>query len=297
MPRPLNKLELRTEEVSIVDAGANKKKRFPIWKESIEMTEEIIKTVLDTELDIEKDLLVWSQKAKLSDKGANAVKAALRILSGFKDELPADVLTKLSTLTGFAAPEKAVVSAKKTDVPADADKEPVTKALEGLPSEIRKQLDDQNKAHEQEIALLRDNNECITKALAVEKDARELAEWTEKSRTDLSHFPGKSTDEIAASLLAMHKLSPEVAQSQFDSMKAASAALKESQILKSSGGNAGSVATGSAWEEIEKLANGLVEKSSDVSLTHADAVQRVLSSDKGAVLYDRYNAEQESANR
>lgn len=258
------------------------------------MDPEIIRAVIEQKIGDEKTLEEWVTKAKLSEKGAAAVKAAFRILGGFKDELPADIMTKLAELSGMNAPvaPPAPVAKKEGGKEEPVKKEePVTKALDGLPEEVRKAIDQEREARNLEIKALTENNEKITKALEDEKDARNLAGWVEKTKTELSHYPGESSEEIAKSLHEMDKVNSELATKQFTSMKAASDALKGSAILKDAGSRAGKTAAGSAWEEIEKLAAGIVEKSTD-SMSKPQAITHVLNTEQGAALYTKYEQEQ-----
>lgn len=259
------------------------------------MDPKIIQAVIEQELGDEKALEAWITKAKLSEKGANAAKAAFRILGGFKDELPADLMTKLAELSGMAAP---VAKKEETEPKPEPEKkavepkpEPVAKALQALPEEVKKALADEKAARDLEIKTLTESNVKITKALESEKDARDLAGWTEKAKTELSHYPGESTEEIAKALHKMEKADPELAKSQFETMKKASDALKGSEILKSAGSRAGQTAAGSAWEELEKMASGIVEKSSD-PMSSAQAMVCVLETDQGKALYTKYEQEQ-----
>ena len=238
---PLTELDFTDpEEVSLVDQAANKRK-FPIWKnKESNMDSKILQAVIEQELGDEKALEEWVTKAKLSEKGANAVKAAFRILGGFKEELPADVMTKLAALAGMSAPAAPAAPAakpnpfakKEEEKPVAKKEEPVAKALAGLPEEVRKALAKEKEARDLEIKTLTENNVKITKALADQADERNLDGWNEKARTELSHYPGESTEEIAKALHKMDKADPELAASQFKHMKAASDALKNSEIFK-----------------------------------------------------------------
>ncbi len=309
--------ELHVRELSVVDRGANKKKRFPIFKQETSMDKEkmdaILKAVLETELDSEAPLDELIVKMEISEKGANAAKAALRILSGFKDEMPTDFLAKLGAMAGMPAAK----AAKADDEEEDDDKkpaflkgkktvkknedgeeeEPVSKDTDALPEDVQKQFDEIQKAADEKINALTERNEKIEKQLQAETDARQLAEWTEKARADLSHFPGKSIDEMGVMLKSLADLDPEMAKSQFESMKSASDAMKESEILKSAGGVGVHEAAGSSWDKIEKLADGLVEKSADIELTKEEAIAKVLESPRGKDLYNKYNEEAAAAAR
>ena len=300
MPKkPLTELEMdEAGEISVVDWGANNKKRFPVWKSKdhkMDEIETIIQAVIEQEVDAEKGLAELVTKAKLSEKGAAAVKTVVRMLEGFKDELPPNILGMLAGLTKMEAPapakKKEEEDGKLPEVKKEENK-PIAKALADLPEPVRKALEEKDAARDLEIKTLTDNNAKITKALEDEKDARELAGWVEKAKTELSHYPGESFEESAASLHAIHKINPKLAETQFASMKKASDALKGSEIFKNKGSK-GDVAGGSAWDKIEKMAAGIVEKSADTSVTKAQAITRVLATEEGQALYAEYEAEKE----
>lgn len=297
--------ELHTQEVSLVDRGANKKKRFPIFKQENPMTDfnEILKAVLETELDEESDLDSWVQKAQLSEKGVGAVKAALRILAAYKDELPGDTMDTLSQLAGFEK-SKPVETKKAKQAKAcgptndeeeeeimDEDKsKEVKKEFAGLPEAVRAEVETVLKSRDDELAALRARNEEITKALHTEKDIRELGEWVAKAEKDLSHYPGKSSRELGEMLKKLSDVDPTLAASQFDTMKSASDAMRDSVVLKEAGGSFRDV-TGSAWNKIEQLAEGIFEKSEDPKMTQQRAMAKALETPKGRKLYNEYLSE------
>jgi hypothetical protein len=312
MPKDLTQLSgLNSLEVSLVERGANKKKRFPIFKQEDQMDhefEEILKAVLETEVDEETDLEEWFAKAKVSPKGMAAVKSALRMLSAYKDELPKDALDKLAAAAGYPSPKAAQQEEEEEDkykYPEAKSKDKIKKWLDSMPEELRKTIEYTEpkeeepvhdklpeevqavlKAREDELKAIKAENEKITKALEVERDKRELEEWTAKAEKELSHYPGKSTEELGKMLKDLHDANPEVAKVQFDSMKAASEAIKKSALLAERGSVGGVSQSGSAWEKICKMADGLVEKSTDVNFTREAAIAKVL--DMRPDLYSEY---------
>jgi len=293
--------ELHVGELSIVDRGANKKKPFPIFKqEKIMSTKEnwdvILKAVLETELEGEEAIEELITKMEIGEKGAAASKAVLRVLSGFKDEMPPEFLAAIGKMAGIPV-EKAEVVKKEEVIKKEEEEVVVEKSLEGVPEEIKKHFEEIQKAADLKITALSEKNEIIEKQLKVETDTRLLAEWTEKARADLSHYPGKSIEEMGVILKSLAELDPKMAKTQFDLMKVASDALKGSEILKSAGGIRTHELEGSSYEKIEKLADGLVEKSEDLNMTKASAIAKVLESPLGAELYNKYLDEQKAANR
>ena len=76
-------------------------------------------------------------------------------------------------------------------------------------------------------------------------------------------------------LKTLHDTAPEIAQAQFDQMKVASETLKESALLKSAGASGGQISGGSAWDKIEKLADGYIEKAEN-GTGRATAIAKVM---------------------
>jgi hypothetical protein len=277
--------ELKTAEVSLVDRGANRKKRFPIFKQEESMTpelEEILKAVLETEVDEEAKLSEIIGKAKISDKGLAALKSALRILASYKDELPADAMNTLAAAAGYAAPsEKKETPAEEKDKTDEEESAPEKKSVK----------------KEEEPVEKNENTEAITKAqteiddlkkkLQTETDMRLTQEWIKKAEAELSHYPGKSAKDLGTMLKKMADVDPTAANEQFESMKTASVALKESNIFKSAGsGETGSGNADSAEAKIDKLAKGFVEKSVDAKMTYEKAYSVVIK--REPELYAQY---------
>jgi len=300
-PKELTSLAAEVFEVSLVGKGANKKKRFPICKEESAAMNEIIDAVLKTEFAEEEKILSESVAKDLDEKAGAALTSAVRLFAGFKDVLPKDAVAVLAKAAGFPTEEpvaKAAVTCPKcgaefnveTETETETEGEmPTSKSMEGdaMSDEIRKELDEQ-------LTALRAENEQIRKSLKDEQDARVLATWKERVSKDLAHYPGKSFDEMAQSLKRLSDVDPSIAEDQFATMKAASAALALSPMLREAGRvNKGTEisADDSAWDKIVKMANGLVQKSADINLTEAKAIDAVLKTEAGRKLYAEHQQE------
>jgi len=291
--------DLNAMEVSLVDAGANLKKRFPVTKSKLRSAnmpnDEILKAVLDTPVDEEESLVEYFEKAKMSAEAQKAAKGALRILAAYKDQLPEDALQKLADAAGYPAPKQKAKKEedehgypypkKKEKAIASPDEEDEMKKVK---KNLSPELEEIFKAQETQLAAMKAANEEITKALNVEKDKRETAEWIDKATKELSHFPGKSSKELGIMLKALNDSSPDRAQEQFLLLKSASDAMKTSAIFKESGigGGTADSQNGSAWEKIEKMASGLVEKSADKTFTVQKAIDLVIQ--RNPALYEEY---------
>ena len=93
--------DLEALEVSLVPKGANKK-IFIIYKSEegdSDMDKELINKL--TGYNLPETTLQKIEKGTLSETGKSATKAAVRLLSAFKNDLPKDFLSQLSDLSGL----------------------------------------------------------------------------------------------------------------------------------------------------------------------------------------------------
>lgn len=284
--KPLTKLKnLEAFEVSLVKKGANKKKRYPIYKQKgVTMDEKIIKAVLETPADGEDALNEIIEKVKMDDESAPVIKGLLRLLVGFKDKLPTETVSTLAKMAGYAEIEpKKEKEEKKVENGVD---------LSTLPEEVRKQFEAVFKTQETQLRELQVKNEATTKQLEVEKEARDKATWLTRVEKDLTHYPGSSNEVMVNNLYSLARFDSKLAESHFETMKKASEVLKSSQLFTEVGVVVSKEANpAGAWGKIKKLADGLIEKSDDLNLTTDMAVTKVLESERGQQLYKEYLAE------
>jgi hypothetical protein len=294
MPKELTELSnFPPEEVSLVDKGANKKPRFPIVKE-LGMDQEILKAVLETPMDEETSLEEWVKKADLSDKGSSAVKGMIRILNGFRDELPEDVVSVLTKAAGFPVPEDEDEEKKKKKKKARPEEEEEMSEekkvkKEETPSDVQpvENHDAVLKAYKTELDALKAQNEVVEKALKEERDQRVLASWVQKAKESLSYLT-ETPEELGATLKDLADVKKEMADKHFEQLKKASDAIKNSEIFEEKGlAGHGITKADSAWGKIEEIANGFVEKS-DYEMTEAQAINKALFTEKGKKLYEQY---------
>jgi hypothetical protein len=294
--------DLEAKEVSLVDRGANKKRRFPVFKKKeLEMDPEILeilKAVGEEPLESEEQLDAWIEKQKLGEKEANAVRGAMRILSGFSDNASIKEMVKaMSALIGgksenktgdkacdeYGKPKEKTDKAKaepdaEPEKPADDKEETVAKNDNAIPEAVQKMIDGERQAREK-----------IEKELANERRLRRRTEIRAKVEKEYSLVPGMSHDEMADLLLDADEPTREVIEKQWAKVQEA---MNASNLLRTAGANypGDDGSSGDAWSEIEKMANGFVEKG-DGSLSKAKAVERALNTDKGKLLYRQYMAE------
>lgn len=254
-----------------------------------ENLKEILKAVLETEVDEESQLDEWIKKEKLSDKGIAAVKAALRTLTAYKDELPKDVLEKLAKAGGFPSPNKKAKQEEEEKKPnpfaKPEEEEEMKKKVKK--EELAPEIQTIMKAQDDQIEVLKAQNVAVQKALSDERDERELASWIKKAEEKLEHVPGKTADELGLSLQKLAKVDPELAKEQFDQLKIVSKGIEDSNLFHEVGGSNSKTIAGSSLDQIITMADGIVEKSG-AELTREQAVVRILKTAKGAELYEAY---------
>jgi hypothetical protein len=288
--QPNSLTSLRTVEVSLVPKGAVRK-RFAIFKgeETMPAFDEVLKAVLDTKIEGEEKIDEIMKAAQLSEKAAAAAKGALRLLSGFKDEIPQDVFAKLSECAGYnAAPmadEKLAACGSKDDT-----KKSVQKSIDELPAEVKAEFEKITKATEdankraEEVQKALDEEKA---ARAKETEERVAKELTEQAKAEFGAFPAKP-EEIAAVLKSVDGDTKKNLAAMF---KAANEVISKSKLLEEVGKSTPTVeAGGSAWAKIEAAASAIVQKSENKQ-THAQAVDAFLRTNEGRALYQEFLAE------
>ena len=301
--------DLDALEVAMVPKMANRKK-FLILKseeESGMLDEAILKAVLETDLEDEEKVNKVLKAAKLSEKGQNAVKGALRLLGAYKDELPKDVLKTLAELGGYGYPEpaqkqkdeedkkkqeeeaKKVEEAKKQ---ADKDKDkytfPVKKAdgtmdFSGVPEAVRPAIE----------ALWKENEAITKRAIEAEKVAKEerdkrvLKEYVEKAAAELADLPGAKAEDLGAVLKGIEEKDPALYAKLYPVLKASSEAIAKGQLFAELGRGGGAPVAGSATEKVMQMVAGIVQK--DAKATSAEAMGKVMA--EHPELYEQYKKE------
>jgi len=210
MPNRLTNVE--TLEVSLVTRGANKKKFALTKSEDPKMDElsEILKAVLETEIESEAQLEELFKLNKVSDGAMDAVRAALRSLSGFKDEIPGNVMNGLMAMVG----------AKTSDVPKQKPEYPAPKAKtlksndnpepEGISKEMQDKFETLFKAQQEELTKANDRAEKFEKSLDIERHIRLSKEATQKAEENFGLLG--NPEDIGGLLKSLTDTNPELAE-------------------------------------------------------------------------------------
>ncbi|MBW2674617.1 MAG: hypothetical protein JRD89_14600 [Deltaproteobacteria bacterium] len=254
--------------------------------------EEILKAVLETELEDENKVEEVLKAAKLSGKAQNAVKGALRLLNAYKDELPKDIMKTLAGLAGYGYPaptekakgkkdEEEEDKKKKYGYPAPTKKEDGSYDFSGIPEEVRPAVE----------ALWKEQQEAVKKAeelekvLKEERDKQLRKEFVQKAAAEFGNLPVKP-EEFGLVLKGLAEKAPEEYAKLESVLKAANEDI-EKGALYAEIGRGGTPAGDSAVAKVEAMAAGLVQK--DANLSRMDALAKVLA--ENPQLYEQYRKE------
>ncbi len=311
---------LNTVEVSLVDRGANRK-RFAFFKSEEKMAgmEEMFKVILDTEVANESKFEEIFKQDEMDDETKEAARAALRLLTAFKDKLPEDVVEKLAKAADYPMPEK-----KQAEETEETEEEKAERLAKQAEDEEGEKL---AKQKEEEEAMMKSGNLPILKdgspdlssvpvavrpviqalwkqgaedrallkaanaAVAVERDLREVKEHTEKAAAEYGSVG--SPAEIGKIMKSLGDLDPKIAESMGAILKSANAVIDKSNMFAQLG--SGRVPDESSAEaRLEELTNNYMQKNAASKMTHAQAYNAVLKSAEGKRLYAEYNEEQKT---
>jgi hypothetical protein len=276
LPKELTSLSnWQTREISLVKRGANKKRRFPVYKQETTMDPqmiEVLKSLLDESIEDETKLDQWIEKKKLNDKEAAAVKGAVRLLNGFSDN--ASIKKALDSMANLFGPEKPNPKPEPPKEPAKKSDDPEPNPSpepQAVPEAVQKALDDAKKETVE-----------LKKALADETRKRERTELVAKCKELYSHVPGLSTDEQADLLLDAGEEGAKQIEKQW---AATEEAIVKSELLRAGGTGGYDASGGDAGRKLEQLARTMVEKSTD-GLTYEAAYVKAM--DQHPELYQQY---------
>jgi hypothetical protein len=281
--------DLDVVEVSLVKKPANGRS-FYLQKNADKgtstMVDEKILAVLETPAANEDKWNESIQKEELSEDAVRAVRAALRLLDAFRDEIPSGTLNGLADAAGMDRFEEETNPEKDYEDKAEKADDPV-EALKGadIPEEVRPALEQLWKSSEESAARVSE----LESILKAERDTRLHQEEVQRVTKEFSHVPGTDADNIASMLINLRKSAPDSASNVEELLRATERAMvaKDNGAFEEAGVTTAVVTSDSAWGKIEAIAKSMVQKG-EVD-NHAKAVDHVLT--KNPDLYAAYLAE------
>lgn len=291
--------DVRTHEVSLVESGANLKRRFPIMKAARGNTmkmEDILVEVLKAEgrseaiAKLEEDM----EKMELPEDAKAAISAAMKLLESFSDMMPvSDALQALRTANGEKVEVEIEASEEEEAEKAEHEDEEMKK--EDEEEELKKSLGELPDAARAAVeALWKSNRELVEKSQKLESELgqelakRERGEFIAKSEKSLCNIPGHSLEEVCDLVLEAKARDADFGARIEKALTAASNGMKGGATLVEAGSNAPVEVSGDAWGRIQQLAQEEIQKSQgkmDMPVAIAKAIQT------NPKLYAEYQAE------
>ena len=296
--------DVRTHEVSLVESGANLKRRFPLMKSArgnqMKM-EEILVEVLKAEgrseaiQKLEEDM----EKMELPEDAKAAISAAMKLLESFSDMMSVkDALKALRTANGEEIEKPRHYDkeeAEKAEEDADEEEE-MAKEEEDEEEELKKSLGELPDAARAAVeALWKSNRELVEKSQKLESELgqelakRERGEFIAKSEKSLCNVPGHSLEEVCDLVLEAKARDEDFGARIEKALTAASNGMKGGATLVEAGSNAPVEAPSDAWERIQQLATEEVQKSGG---SMASAIAKTIQTNPA--LYAEYSAKRNS---
>ena len=279
--------DVRTHEVSLVESGANLKRRFPIMKAARGNTmkmENILVEVLKAEgrseaiAKLEEDM----EKMELPEDAKAAISAAMKLLESFSDMMPvSDALQALRTANGEKVEVEIEASEEEEAEKAEHEDEEMKK--EDEEEELKKSLGELPDAARAAVeALWKSNRELVEKSQKLESELgqelakRERGEFIAKSEKSLCNVPGHSLEEVCDLVLEAKARDADFGARIEKALTAASNGMKGGATLVEAGSNAPVEASGDAWQQIQQLAREEIQKAEgkmDMPVAIAKAIQ------------------------
>jgi hypothetical protein len=269
--------DLDVFEVSLVNKPANGRSFYMTKSadEESKMDEKLL-AILETPAADEGKLDEFISKAEMSEDAVRAVRAALRLLDAFKDEVPSDTIRGLAEAAGMDAMEEKMdeddAEKGKHDMYKADEETEVLKSAE-LPEEIKPALEALWKSNE-EYAQRVSELESVLKS---ERDARLVKSETERVSKSYGHVPGADAEKVAGLLIEIRKGNPDHASAIEELLSATEQAMvaKSDGAFEETGVSSTEVTTGSAWGRIEGKADELIQKGE--APNRAKAIDQVLT--------------------
>ena len=291
--------DVRTLEVSLVEAGANMKKRFPIMKSRSDHMDEILVEVLKAEGQSDAvEKLESLLKMEMPEDAKKAVMAAMKLLEAYSDMMPVgEALAALRSASGEeeAEPEEVKVESAEDEEDEEKDKE---KEKESEEEKLMKSLGDLPAAAQNAMQAIYKRSEELAKKLedreselGVEIAKRARREYLAKAEKTLCNIPGHSLEQVVDLMIDVKARDADLGSRVEKALEAASAAMQGGPLLVEAGRNVPDMSAGDPWSRIQQIAKSEVEASGG-KLKMPAAIAKTIQTNPA--LYSEYNEQRQS---
>ena len=288
--------DVKTLEVSLVESGANMKKRFPIMKSRGDQMHEILVEVLKAEGQSDAVSKLESiLKMEMPEDAKNAVMAAMKLLEAYSDMMPVgEALAALRSASGEeeaepkeAMEEEAEKMEEEEAKKEESDEEKLMKSLGELPEAAKGAMEAIWKRSE-ELAKKLESRE---KELGEEIAKRARREYLAKAQKTLCNIPGHSLEQVVDLMIDVKARDADLGDRVEKALEAASAAMQGGPLLVEAGRNVPDMGAGDPWSKIQQIAKSEVEASGG-KLKMPAAIAKAIQTNPA--LYQEYNEQRQS---
>ncbi len=295
---------LTTAELTLTKRGVNRR-RFAMTKGGFPMDPEVLAALIGTPAEGETEFLATLKSVGVTDQEKiDAAVAQFRIQKGMKDLVPDNVMAAVAKAAGYEGTAKAVTPNEgKDDKEPDAtsgkvdpkakqkDKLGKSVDLSNLDPVTKAQVEAIYKSHA-DMATKSGELEAVVKSLAGEvqglKDDKLEVKYVAKAAQDFSHLP-MGDQALGLMLKSAHEMSPDFAKG-FEQLLGRMDGMIQKSAMLTNMGAVTKASEGGAWDKLQALANGIVQKSAEggKEMSNQQALDLVLKSDTGKQLYREY---------
>ena len=284
--------DVKTLEVSLVESGANMKKRFPIMKSRSNQMDEILVEVLKAEGQSDAVSKLESiLKMEMPDDAKNAVLAAMKLLEAYSDMMP--VGEALAALRSASGEEEAEPKEAMEEEAEKMEEEEAKKEEESEEEKLMKSLGELPEAAKGAMQAIWKRNEELAKKLedreselGVEIAKRARREYLAKAEKTLCNIPGHSLEQVVDLMIDVKARDADLGDRVEKALEAASAAMQGGPLLVEAGRNVPDMSAGDPWSKIQQIAKSEVEASGG-RLKMPAAIAKAIQTNPA--LYQEYN--------
>lgn len=277
---------LNTSELTLTRRGANNKRYAMTKNGAYLMDSEVLQAIMQTPAEGEEEFTKTLKSQGMDDEKLTAAVSQYRLQKGMKDLVDDKTMENITKSAGYnfekPAPKEKVVEKKKKKMDK---KEDIKKTLDlsGLDEDTKQQVESIFKSHDSMSKRTSELEEVIKsmKSESMEK------EYIAKAAKDYSDLPIES-EKLGVMLKTANEVDEDFGKNFEELLGKMNNLVNKSAALTTVGANNTATNGGDAWSKIASLADGIVQKSDDLNMTEAKAIDMVLKTERGQALYNEY---------